>query len=491
MVPNKYQQDFYDFVVNGSGNAVINAVAGSGKTTSIVNAIDLVDPSCSILFLAFNKFISEELKNRIGDRPNVTVSTIHALGAALCRKNLHSDVNTFKYSRYINGCIRSGKFKPTFPLDDMGMLRWARNIGDICNLGRIELSTDDLSLRDVADKHGIRIEDNELSLAEKSIRWGETIISEIDFADMIYFPNIKKMDIDTFDYVFIDECQDLNAAQRELFLKCVDSDDGRFFAVGDRHQAIYAFNGADTESFDKILSVPDTTEIPLSICYRCGKKIIDKAKEIVPAIECGDDAPDGVIDRNADINDIHDGDMVLCRMTAPLVKLCVCLIKDGKKAYVRGSDIGRDLVSMISGTKKESVDEAMECIRKDLDKVAKNICKMSGCDIDAARITREYCEYRDKIDAIGCLCEGYENTADVVLNIGKIFGEWSKDGICLSTVHKAKGLECDRVFILNEDLFYPKWAMSGDISTSQEKNIEYVAVTRSKKYLGYINLNNE
>ena len=79
-----------------------------------------------------------------------------------------------------------------------------------------------------------------------------------------------------------------------------------------------------------------------------------------------------------------------------------------------------------------------------------------------------------------------EKTEDIIRRIESIFSDDNGEGICLSTVHKAKGLENDRVFILNEDKFYPKWAMRNKVQAVQEKNLEYVAITRPKKYLGYI-----
>lgn len=63
--PSKYQKAVYTFITKCKGNAVIDAVAGSGKSTTIVNALRIIDPSKRILFLAFNKSIVEELKSRL------------------------------------------------------------------------------------------------------------------------------------------------------------------------------------------------------------------------------------------------------------------------------------------------------------------------------------------------------------------------------------------------------------------------------------------
>jgi len=79
-VPSKYQQDIYDFITKGSGNAVVSAVAGSGKTTTLLNAIKLIPNTKNTLFLAFNYEIKEELKHKVPQTPNISVKTVHGFG---------------------------------------------------------------------------------------------------------------------------------------------------------------------------------------------------------------------------------------------------------------------------------------------------------------------------------------------------------------------------------------------------------------------------
>ena len=484
--PNKYQQAIYDFILHGEGNAVINAVAGSGKTSTIVNALSIIDSSQSVLFLAFNKSIVDELKGRVGDKPNVQIKTLHSLGSSVCYKEFHSTINSDKYTKYINKCIKEEKYKPTQKLSHTDFLIWKNNIRDICDFGRIELTTEPKALADVATKHDMIILDNEVELAIKAIRWGETNVAEIDFTDMIYFPNVKKMDIPTFDFVFIDECQDLNAAQREFFLKCMDPDFGRFISVGDKNQSIYSFAGADAESFNKLTKLPNTRMLPLSVCYRCDKAIVEKAQKLVPQIEYKDGAEEGVINLEATLDDVKDGDMIICRVSAPLVSLCMKFIKDGIKAYVKGNDTGRSLINTLRRTGEKTVSGAIAVMRSDLNDLAVKICKLCGYDESEATETSMYQTQKDRVDSIAALCEGYDKVEDVINRITRIFSDDNGAGICLSTIHKAKGLENDRVFILNEDKMYPVWAMKNPVQAEQERNLEYVAITRPKKYLGYL-----
>ena len=70
--------------------------------------------------------------------------------------------------------------------------------------------------------------------------------------------------------------------------------------------------------------------------------------------------------------------------------------------------------------------------------------------------------------------------------INMIFSDDSKNGICLSTVHKSKGLESDRVFIICPDKFYVKPCMRVPWMAEQERNLVYVAITRAKHFLGFV-----
>ena len=484
--PNKYQQAIYDFISDGEGNAVINAVAGSGKTTTIINALDIISPDKSVLFLAFNKSIVEELKKKIGEKENVDIKTLHSLGAAICYNTFHSTINADKYTKHINQYIKEGKYAPENKLDGEEKNFWKRNIRDLCNLARIELVKTEGDLIKSARKHGFILEDNEIEIAMKVVEWGKMNVAEIDFTDMIYFPNVKKMEIPLYDFVFIDECQDLNAAQRELFLKCVDPDEGRFVGVGDRNQSIYFFSGADAESFDKLVKIPNTRLLPLSVCYRCDKTIVESAKKLVPQIEYREGAEDGVIDKNATIDDVKDGDMVICRTSAPLVKLCMLFLKKGTKAYIKGRDIGTSLIGLIRNTHKDTVKDVIDSLKSDGKKMVKKLCKLYDYSESDAENTSEYQNYIDKVNTIVELGSEIKSSESLIDKISELFSENNGEGICLSTVHKSKGLENERVFILNESAFYPKWAMNNKIQAEQEKNLEYVAITRSKKYLGYI-----
>src|SRR5690606_29866931 len=191
---------------------------------------------------------------------------------------------------------------------------WKANINKLIDLVRVNLCNSTEQFEDLAMKHDLNLIDNECHIAAQVVRWGYKQMDFIDFTDMIYFPVMKNVRMPQYDWVFVDECQDLNAAQRELFLKCLKPG-GRFVAVGDPRQAIYGFAGADVKSFNLLKSIPNTTQLPLSVCYRCDSSIINLAKTLVPQIEAKDGAESGTVDNDASIRNVEDGDMIICRVT--------------------------------------------------------------------------------------------------------------------------------------------------------------------------------
>ena len=107
--PSEYQKKIFEFITKGTGNAVINAKAGSGKTTTLVEAMKLIPSKEKVLFVAFNKAIEQELTARLHGYDNVDIKTYHGLGYALLRNNLGKNsgvrLNEYKYTTFINNNI--------------------------------------------------------------------------------------------------------------------------------------------------------------------------------------------------------------------------------------------------------------------------------------------------------------------------------------------------------------------------------------------------
>ena len=127
-VPSKYQQKIYDFIESGKGNAVVDAVAGSGKSTTIVESLRSIPEGQSVLFLAFNKSIVEELKIKVAFQENVEVMTLHSLGAKSVMRSINCKIQGDKYRAHLNEGIKVGRYAPYGELEYEEMSEYKSNI---------------------------------------------------------------------------------------------------------------------------------------------------------------------------------------------------------------------------------------------------------------------------------------------------------------------------------------------------------------------------
>lgn len=492
-VPSKYQQGIFDFIQHGNGNAVINALAGSGKTSTIVNAVKLIPSTCNALFIAFNKEIVKELEKKLAGVKNVQVKTLHSLGLLMIRRNLGTniEIDEYKYRTFIKKNIKQLSSADFDKMTTKLMQQYTDNVIQLCDLGRYNLAQCEKDLLQVSARHDIPIIDDECNAVLNVMKWGRENTTSIDFTDMVWLPyelTLNPIGLQ-YDYIFIDECQDLNAAQRELFLRCFRRGT-RFIAVGDKKQAIYSFAGADAESFAKLQNLPNTTTLPLPISYRCPKKVVNLANQFVDTMECREGAPDGEIVHNVSIKDIHDGDMVLCRTKMPLIKLYMRYLRMGVKSYVRGQDIGLNLLRMVDKTEQIVLNVSLQKdgvfarLYDDLFEERNRLMIKRGMDLEDATLSNQIMNKYDLIKALEILAEGLTSARDLHDRIENVFAE-SADGVCLSTIHKAKGLEANNVYILCKTLM-PSRLATQDWEKEQEQNLMYVAYTRAKYKLGFV-----
>jgi len=301
----------------------------------------------------------------------------------------------------------------------------------------------------------------------------------VDFDDMVMLPALGKVPVQQCDVLFVDEAQDTNKAQQEYYLRVGK----RVIFVGDVHQAIYGFRGADTDAMDNLSRALHSEQLPLSVSYRCPQAVIALAKTIVPQIEARPGAPDGSV-TNITLGQfnarVRSGDMVLCRCNAPLVKPCFDLIREGKKAIIKGRDIGKGLMGLVNKVeRREHPFNFFDLIRKLTDYVSAECYKL-----DAAHKENQAASLQDQFETIIALSDGCRTTQDLQARVDKIFSD-DVAGVVFSTVHKAKGLEAERVYILKPELMpFPKATAEWQIE--QERNLQYVAWTRALDQLYFV-----
>lgn len=458
---SKYQQDIFADIASGTGNTQVDALAGTGKTSTIVEGFYHIPKNKKSLMCAFNKSIQTELESRA---PNeVTVKTLHGLGYAACRKAFPKlgQPDSKKLDAYI---------KADRGDEDNYELR--TNLAKAISLAKCYLANAPEQIDEIIDRHQVDIcSDTREQFTNTVLKVMEATkkdTNRVDFDDMIWLPNVLNLRLDKYGMVLIDEAQDLNNAQINLALKSVTSD-GRIISVGDQNQAIYSFMGADSNAINNIVERLGSKRMPLSVTYRCAKSIVAIAQTLVPEIEAAPNAEEGSVDEitaNQMEHLVKPGDFILSRINAPLIKWCLALLKARVPANIQGRDMGQQLNSLIKKSNKKTVTEFLSWLEE-----------YENTEVDRlAKIRRDSSIIVDKAECLRVLCDGAKTLDEVKDNINHLFKDGDdKDRVMLSSTHKAKGLERDRVFMLKDTYKIGKGV--------EENNLAYVAYTRARKQL--------
>ena len=495
--PSQYQKDIFEFISHGVGNLVIEAAAGSGKTWTLCKCMELIPSSSKVLFCAFNVDIVDELGSKLSDFKNVKVSTLHKIGRAILMRNFKNeyklDIDDFKYSSYISRNLRKLSTLGSMSMSDY--LAYRRNVTNLVNFGRLYLVDNIPDMYDIADRYRIEMIGDEADVALKVMEWGKSELDSIDFTDMIWLPNTlgigsKGMQ---YDYIFVDEAQDLSMAQREILgkLKKINT---RVIAAGCEDQTIYSFNGADPDSFNEFKSMPNTISLPLSISYRCADKIVEYSSKY-GTIEKNQNGVIGEIEKDSLISDIEDGSMVLCRNNAPLMHVYSKLVSNGRKCKVLGSGFSDAVKRWILDTGAKTLNISLLddglFVRLYADLLDEMYLIMDKYNLDMQTVfdSSQIRDKFDKIKALEVLSHGLSTTDELLLKLDEVITNDSKkadpETIRLSTIHKAKGLEEDNVYIAKNDLMPSVYAVK-DWEKRQEQCLMYVAYTRPKKKLSFL-----
>ena len=492
---SNYQLAIIDFIRNGQGNLVVEASAGSGKTYTLMKCVEEIPGDKNILLSAFNRDIATVLKRKAKDMFNVNVSTLHGLGLQMLQRNFPNEdliLDEFKYKSYLNTNIKSLSSINTYSLSKRDFARYMSNIEAFINFGRCYLCETVKDLEFIEDRYDIQPIADEKEVALDILAYGKKNLSQIDYTDMIWLPNVlycKPLGM-LYDWIILDEAQDLSVCQREIVLKCRKINTRMLF-FGDSEQSLYSFASSDPESFKRLKELPNTTSLPLSISYRCAKNIVDFAQKIVPTIEANNDGREGEIKYDVGLDEIQDGDMVLCRNNAPLMQVYVDFIKQGKKCFIRGKDIGLNLKNMVKRTGIEVLNKSLQedgvfvrLYDTLFDMINEIVCKYNVTYSDAVE-SAAISNRLDMIKALEILSDDINTSAELIAKIDGIFSDRKKGGISLSTIHKAKGLEAENVYIACRHLM-PSSRAKKDWEIRQEYNLMYVAYTRAKNILGFI-----
>jgi DNA helicase-2/ATP-dependent DNA helicase PcrA len=482
------QKAIFDYVKNEKGNLVISAKAGASKTTSIVESINHIPRNedgelPKIIFLAFNKHIVEELKKRVPK--GVYVTTTHALGYYSLKRKYGKDVkvNERKVYDYLFREISGYNIKDLTIHSKGDYKEYIGNICKMINLTRLTVALKKEQIKVLSEKQDIKLTDLDYNIILKVLEKCYNDVKQIDFSDMLFLPAIKKdIFIGQYDYVFFDEGQDANKCQQVMVKKLLKNDGGRFIVVGDESQMITGFAGADSFAFQNFMKQPNTKVLTLPVSYRCAKSIIREAQKIVPDIQAWEHSPEGVVRKDGDVlSEVENGDWVLCRKVSPLISLFFQLLDLDKKAIIKGRDIAKVLISTVSEYRKNGVtiNSMIADLRNKLTQIENKLLERGIYDFEEQI---SYQEPKDNFDILSFLSKKCVNLLLLEEKIDQIFDE-DTEGITLSTVHKMKGLEANRVFIIKPELLPMK--CKNALQYKEEMNLKYVSITRAKSELIY------
>lgn len=538
--PSTYQQDILDFFLNNpQSNMLVNALAGSGKSTT---ACMLSEHSkTSDLYIAFNASVVEEFKKKIKN-PKTKVMTMHSLAYSIMLYNVEQESKDSGEKPKGFGSQRSKRtvsldnFKPHKILDEEITKRYGRyiefakrvflkdNYVNLYNLCRLTL-TDMSSNKDVSrliDDHvlflyygdeGYSAPDiseitSTLKILDTKSRQQFEIQGVIDFTDMLWI-TFNKLKYDNWEVpywalytnIYCDEVQDFSNIQLN-FLKFIKRTKGRYVFIGDFHQAIYNFAGANAQAFNqipKMFAPVETFDLP--ICYRCAKSHLSRVNREygIPILPC-DDAPLGfvkTIDKNKISEYAKAGDMVISRKNKWIAEVVLDLARNGTPIFIEDKEMVVAIKRQILSSKCTSVGTLEKFLQKVISNYNKKLFEIVSKNVREGGHEEErleaVAETNSKIDNTSFLLEileGYlENHAssDSVSKFSNFIDKLlnttpSPNCVRLCSIHKAKGLEATNVFVLNEAKINYDFRNSKE-QNIQEKNLSYIATTRAKEGL--------
>jgi superfamily I DNA/RNA helicase len=465
------QRAFIEAVATSPSSIFGEAVAGSGKTTVLIEAARRASSSWDC-------------------------KTLHGLGySAWCDK---IGKNLTVSSSKIGDLLRDEDVSSEEFGDLCRLIAAAKNAGLIpaaSDVPRGTALTPDthetwLSLMDFYD---LDLEESHIPIARRVLRKSiqQGLRGEVDFDDMLYFPVCFRGVFRKYHLVLVDEAQDLSAIQHEMLSRVLQRSGSRLVACGDRRQAIYGFRGALHNSVEEMIERFDMTLLPLTVSFRCSRAVVAEAQRIVPEIRHADSAPQGTVTHHEHLSLSSLPEAILCRNTAPLVDLALRLIAAGHPAVIAGRQLGRTLQSTIRkalGIKARAKPPkvALPALRAKLD---------AWIESQIARKPRREETLRDRQAALHAIISHAErlspstDAAFVLRIIEELYGKDAPSATHLSTIHRAKGLEWDEVLILDPFLIPSKYATQ-PWQREQEFNLLYVAITRARRHLHFCSSEN-
>ena len=323
MRPTPQQQSVFDALTGSAENLLIEAVAGSGKTTTLQTCLRYVPASTSVLFCAFNRHVADELRDRLP--AHVRVSTMHGVGWRLVKE-------AFPAVRIRERCVAEAIWRACGEdlrgfrrvgapgVKVVSLLKWR---GPRCT------PCGPLDCLEVAQRYDVRPAPDWAPVVQV---WNDLVEAdraapaEVDFDDMCWLPGALGLLAEPrYDLVLVDEAQDLERLPDQPGL--LPRAAGR--PPGTATSRSTGFRGACPDAMDQLQRRLRAVPLPLSVCFRCGLLDVAAAQAYVPHImpppPSEEERVDPAVVRSTTYPEmlrmLGAGDYVLCRFTVPLAVL--------------------------------------------------------------------------------------------------------------------------------------------------------------------------
>jgi len=468
---SKYQETIFKEVENLRQHLIIEAGAGCGKSTTLFKAVEYIPEDKKILFLAFNKSIEKHATKQLKGL-DVECQTFHGHGLSILKQNIGKfEIDKSKVHYHLERYSKNNKIHKSMFFSMLSLITTIRQHGI--------LSRDpEVILKLIKENEAHFFKWGAPSYLEALVNRSVTLLkildvdfSRIDFDDMCTMPilhgmiyKLKKKDMP--DILLVDEVQDLNSTQLETIRQyLLRKPTLKVISVGDRKQAIYGFRGA-LDSMSKLETLLNPKILPLPLTYRTHSEIVDfvNASCLDSKLEAFHKGGKVIEVEGIEINPYlinsivyNNIDMIVSPKNKHILRLYLILTDMHVAATIKGSKLIPELKKSVNSLAYLSFPEFISTLE--------NMAKPSMFAN----------KNKDKAETLLALVNwfGFNSITSVKSKLDELEKKDKGKGIVMHTGHSSKGLEGDRVAVIND--FFD---MQG-----QEDNLKYVAYTRCKELL--------
>jgi ATP-dependent exoDNAse (exonuclease V) beta subunit len=408
----------------------LQAVAGSGKTTSIINLIEQL--TGGILCLSFTRSAVSRMREKIQSK-QVIIETIHSFAAQLTRANLVT-----------SRVLKDAAWQMIWEADKENFTAVFSESWQ----NRVEAGAEQSEWRDLYQQ----------------LKRSFNVMSYDDLLEILSVHSEHE-----FDHIFIDEAQDLTEAQWRIIMKLAATyPNATLNVVGDANQIIYAFQGSSNLIWEKQLlwwkHLPGTREYKvLNTCYRCGSKILDLVNKLFnPEHLCANPEKASFVEIREPIKELQvylewltcyiksfdnpDEVLILVKRRGVLSRAII------KKFHQEGIEVS-GLTDSGMTTNARNYQELLHEGNSQLIHLA------------AEYVTQSLGNYEDFLETL----QSQPVSVEVVPN-----------HVRLLTIHSAKGLEAKYVIIADAYDSPYKMVTDREKADRENRNLLYVAMTRAQ-----------